>query len=369
MPSAPHSYTYSDARVSRPVWTYQRYGGFPIYAPSPSPTYMSKVVCHRRPANTYQRYDGFPIYLPLTSPPKPGLAPSIPPEDTILPSPLPEDARRTPLTCAFSPPALEDTATRFIQHRSVRDESTPLSRLFPSEHTPSHQGRSVPLPPNASDSPPTSDIILTYPPRAAVPVRRADLDRLKDGRFLNDTLIEFGLKLWLCDLEASQPDLAKDVAILSPFFFTKLSANEIQKGYQAIRRWTSKYDLFQKKAARIFFFDSLGAKHSAAGEVLNAYLRLEAKHKKSITLTNTAKLLDVPVPIQSNGYDCGIHLLHCARLFMNDPKNYDELIQAHRSANGTCSRQVDWGAAEIRKLRKELAAKINTLSRNQRHEK
>ncbi|KDQ25882.1 hypothetical protein PLEOSDRAFT_1026840, partial [Pleurotus ostreatus PC15] len=66
--------------------------------------------------------------------------------------------------------------------------------------------------------------ILVYPPNTtgAVTIKNSDLDRLQPGEFLNDTLIEFGLKLWLKDLEESHPELAKDVYVFSSFFYKKL---------------------------------------------------------------------------------------------------------------------------------------------------
>ncbi|KAF4590952.1 hypothetical protein EYR40_009549 [Pleurotus pulmonarius] len=73
------------------------------------------------------------------------------------------------------------------------------------------------------------EIILVYPPNTtgAVTIKNSDLDRLQPGEFLNDTLIEFGLKLWLKDLEESHPELAKDVYVFSSFFYKKLKVRNL----------------------------------------------------------------------------------------------------------------------------------------------
>ncbi|KAJ7140225.1 hypothetical protein C8R43DRAFT_892836, partial [Mycena crocata] len=93
------------------------------------------------------------------------------------------------------------------------------------------------------------EVILVYPPnqKGAVNITNGDVTRLKPGEFLNDTLIEFGLKLWLYGLEREKPELAKEIHIFSSFFYKKLNKKNPQEGYESVRKWTSKFDLFQKK--------------------------------------------------------------------------------------------------------------------------
>ncbi|OAX35838.1 hypothetical protein K503DRAFT_696262, partial [Rhizopogon vinicolor AM-OR11-026] len=50
-----------------------------------------------------------------------------------------------------------------------------------------------------------------------------DLNKLQPNRFLNDTLIEFGLKLWHADIKRRNNDLADEIHIFSPFFYTTLT--------------------------------------------------------------------------------------------------------------------------------------------------
>ncbi|KAF8195366.1 hypothetical protein BJ912DRAFT_138312 [Pholiota molesta] len=93
-------------------------------------------------------------------------------------------------------------------------------------------------------------VILVYPQGipGAVNITNGDLARLQPGEYLNDTLIEFGLKLWLKNLEEKQPELAQQVHIFNSFFYKKLNnkKNEVQ-AFETVRKWTSKFDIFQKK--------------------------------------------------------------------------------------------------------------------------
>jgi Ulp1 family protease len=80
----------------------------------------------------------------------------------------------------------------------------------------------------------------------AVNITNGDYLRLQPGEFLNDTLIEFGLKygtfrgaitsltgffyrLWLKELEQTDAILASQIHVFNSFFYKKL--NHHQKGY------------------------------------------------------------------------------------------------------------------------------------------
>ncbi|KAF5338897.1 hypothetical protein D9611_008736 [Ephemerocybe angulata] len=104
---------------------------------------------------------------------------------------------------------------------------------------------------SATDGPHPGDdeVILVYPPGVPgkVNITNADIARLQPGEFLNDTLIEFGLKLWLKELEEKNPELAKQVHVFSSFFYKKLNKRNMEEGYNSVRKWTGKFDLFEKK--------------------------------------------------------------------------------------------------------------------------
>ncbi|KAI0269877.1 hypothetical protein BC834DRAFT_575094 [Gloeopeniophorella convolvens] len=97
-----------------------------------------------------------------------------------------------------------------------------------------------------SPRPDPDEVILCYRSgTGSLNITNGDVGRLKPGEFLNDTLIEFGLKLWLADLQQTDPELAAQIHVFSSFFYKKLSTKN--QGYDSVRKWTSKFDLFQKK--------------------------------------------------------------------------------------------------------------------------
>ncbi|KAF8546883.1 hypothetical protein OG21DRAFT_1425941 [Imleria badia] len=104
-----------------------------------------------------------------------------------------------------------------------------------------------PLPPAQLEP---DEVVLMYPPTGtgALSIMQSDLRRLLPEEYLNDTLIEFGLKLWLNDLHGKDPALANQIHVFSSFFYKKLNNRKNpEDGYNSVRKWTSKVDLFTKK--------------------------------------------------------------------------------------------------------------------------
>ncbi|GAC73646.1 aldo/keto reductase family proteins [Moesziomyces antarcticus T-34] len=92
--------------------------------------------------------------------------------------------------------------------------------------------------------------MLQYPYEGigAVTLLRSDYDRLYDGQLLNDTVIEFGLKVLFEDICARNPELASSMYMFNTFFFNKLlTEGTVETAYRKLRKWTSKVDLFSKK--------------------------------------------------------------------------------------------------------------------------
>ncbi|KAI0695754.1 hypothetical protein C8T65DRAFT_584023, partial [Cerioporus squamosus] len=101
-----------------------------------------------------------------------------------------------------------------------------------------------------SPSPDLDELVLVYPfyGTGAVNVTRGDLKRLDPGQYLNDTIIEFGLKVWLEGLRKDQPELAEQVHVFNSFFYKKLvTKKNVADTYASVRKWTSKVDIFSKK--------------------------------------------------------------------------------------------------------------------------
>ncbi|KAF7298590.1 ULP-PROTEASE domain-containing protein [Mycena indigotica] len=99
---------------------------------------------------------------------------------------------------------------------------------------------------SAAQSAPDSnsdEVILVYPTGqiGAVNITKGDMIRLRPNAFLNDTLIEFGYGC--TGLYKDNTELAKQIHVFSSFFYHKLN----QQSYASVAKWTSKFDLFEKK--------------------------------------------------------------------------------------------------------------------------
>lgn len=72
-----------------------------------------------------------------------------------------------------------------------------------------------------------------------------DLERLEDGEYLNDNLIEFYLKYLKIQLEQASPETAKKVYFFNTFFFASLTRKG-RRGinYDAVQKWTRSIDIF-----------------------------------------------------------------------------------------------------------------------------
>ncbi|PVU93975.1 hypothetical protein BB561_002908 [Smittium simulii] len=97
------------------------------------------------------------------------------------------------------------------------------------------------------------DLILfrfPFTSTTSIHVSKQDYMRLKDGEFLNDTLIDFYLRFLTENLKKSNPDLENQVFIYSSFFYElycKYSKQEKEKRFDSVRKWTSKNDILSKK--------------------------------------------------------------------------------------------------------------------------
>ncbi|KAI0004477.1 hypothetical protein BJV74DRAFT_377469 [Russula compacta] len=151
------------------------------------------------------------------------------PEPMILDLPKENTPKPPSKTRARLKPRTDATATAEIfVRRSARLSGTEQKRFSPK--------------------PDPDEVILGYRSgTGSLNITNGDVSRLKPGEFLNDTLIEFGLKLWLADLQESNPELASQVHVFNSFFYKKLSTKIPEEGYNSVRKWTSKFDLFRKK--------------------------------------------------------------------------------------------------------------------------
>ncbi|KAF5350947.1 hypothetical protein D9757_013732 [Collybiopsis confluens] len=194
----------------------------------------------------------------------------------------------------------------------------------------------------------------------------ADIARLEPGQYLNDILIEYGLRLWHWQLEMTYPAKVDTIHIFNSFFYYQLRTFGPQESCNRVKTWTSNVDIFSKyfvivpihesfhwylavihrpefilpyhlesptsplldgselspiqvelepsgsnQQTIIYVLDSMGFQHPNIGTHLTNYLRCEANARKMCSNT-----LNPIVPKQSNAKDCGVYVLHFAERFV-----------------------------------------------------
>ncbi|ODQ54037.1 cysteine proteinase [Saitoella complicata NRRL Y-17804] len=135
-------------------------------------------------------------------------------------------------------------ATRIKKAAEESDgEFVPASETRPMAET---RARTRAQKPTSSNTP-----ILTYPPGGSgITLYNDDLDRLDDGEFLNDSIIDFYLKYLQQRILSSTPDRAKEIHMFNTFFYKRLrdkDKNGNKPGYDNVKKWTAKVDLFRTK--------------------------------------------------------------------------------------------------------------------------
>ncbi|KAG0038215.1 hypothetical protein BGZ82_000786 [Podila clonocystis] len=195
----------------------------------------------------------------------------------------------------------------------------------------------------------TTMTLFVYPFKSSaksksIAVRQQDVGRLDDDEFLNDTIIELGLKYVHTTIECSNKIRATKTYIFNSFFYERLisgSSKESIISYDAVKSWTNKVDLFSMKyiivpihesmhCTMILVMDSLGGQHSSVFKTLRAYLQQELLTRKNITKTLGPKEVlaryATKAPKQENFCDCGLYLLHYAEMFLKYPKQLSDSI-------------------------------------------
>ncbi|KAI8829123.1 hypothetical protein BJ741DRAFT_669693 [Chytriomyces cf. hyalinus JEL632] len=222
-----------------------------------------------------------------------------------------------------------------------------------------------------------NEVVLIYPASGVnlVTLHDEDLERLKEGEFLNDSLIEFYIRF------ASSTHVAdrNDFHCFNTFFYQQLtSKGDLQKkltmeeAFSRVKRWTKKVNIFTRKfliipinerlhwylavvwnpgaylkdevsagedtemvdaesspessksssdECKIFIFDSLDGRHPQVPKTVGAYLKYEAqeKLKREVVVGGVPKVHYAKVQSQLNHCDCGIFLLHYLNLMLRMP--------------------------------------------------
>ncbi|KAM5181289.1 sentrin-specific protease 1 isoform 2-T2 [Mantella aurantiaca] len=154
-------------------------------------------------------------------------------------------------------------------------------------------------------------------------ITRKDIMTLHGLNWLNDEIINFYMNLLM---ERSKRKCLPKVHAFNTFFFPKIKS----AGFQAVKRWTKKVDVFcadillvpvhlgvhwclavvdfRKKT--ITYYDSMGGQNNEACKLLLQYLKLESQDKKAISFDCNGWTLSSKrsqeIPQQMNGSDCGM---------------------------------------------------------------
>ncbi|XP_073046431.1 probable ubiquitin-like-specific protease 2B isoform X3 [Primulina eburnea] len=218
-----------------------------------------------------------------------------------------------------------------------------------------------------------------------VSISKRDIDLLQPNTFVNDTIIDFYIKYL-----KNRQNGAERVAFhfFNSFFFRKLadmdkdpsSAFDGNAAFQRVRKWTRKVNLLEKdfifipvnynyhwslivicyfgevakntdvddKLVRvpcILHMDSLRGTHMGLKDLMQSYLWEEWKERQKETCEDlnlkfrNLKFVSLELPQQQNLYDCGLFLLHCVELFLEEaPTNFD-VCKITPSSNFL---QADW---------------------------
>ncbi|KAJ9174962.1 hypothetical protein P3X46_013554 [Hevea brasiliensis] len=217
---------------------------------------------------------------------------------------------------------------------------------------------------------PFEDVIYPKGDPDAVSISKRDVELLRPGTFINDTIIDFYIKF------LKNKILPKDqhrFHFFNSFFFRKLAdldkdprnACEGRAAFQRVRKWTRKVNLFKKdyifipvnyslhwslivichpgevanfrddecgralKVPCILHMDSIRGSHRGLKNLIQSYLCEEWKERHGDTLDDVSskfsRLQFVPLelPQQENSFDCGLFLLHYVELFLEEvPINF-----------------------------------------------
>ena len=159
-----------------------------------------------------------------------------------------------------------------------------------------------------------------------IPITVKDLKTLRSPNWLNDEVINFYFEL-ICQRSKEKSNYPR-LHIFNTFFYPKLKSS----GYDSIKRWTRKVDIFaydmilipihlgihwccaeiNLKEKSIRYYDSLHNSNKTCLKLLLEYLIEEHKDKKATDgiaeFDSENWTLSSPknIPCQQNGYDCGV---------------------------------------------------------------
>lgn len=193
-------------------------------------------------------------------------------------------------------------------------------------------------------------LVYRFHDNSSYKIRNVDFQCLYRGQWINDTLIDFFLKMFAEETFENGQFKRDDLHIFTTFFFTKLKSTP--QYYENIERWVSKIDFSNKKyiilpinenlhwycsiivgfdkilqkddtksKCVIYVFDSLRQEHKNILKPLRTFLINYGKDKFDVEIDpNRIQLKPSAVPKQPNFNDCGVHVMYNVYRFLEDPE-------------------------------------------------
>ncbi|GAA0158760.1 protease [Lithospermum erythrorhizon] len=182
--------------------------------------------------------------------------------------------------------------------------------------------------------------ILVSHEKSNIDITGETLQCLRPGAWLNDEVINLYLEL-LKERENRGPDKFLKCHFLNTFFYKKLIGGKGGYNFQAVRRWTTQRKLgytlsdcdkifvpihqeihwclavINKKDQKFQYLDSLGGRDYNVMKVLAMYYADEVKDKtgKNIDVGSWEREFLEDLPVQENGYDCGVFMIKYADFY------------------------------------------------------
>ncbi|XP_043647726.1 sentrin-specific protease 1 [Drosophila teissieri] len=204
---------------------------------------------------------------------------------------------------------------------------------------------------------PLEQVIVT---KFKLDIHRSEIKILTEGAWLNDVIINFYMNL-LAERSEKRPGQVPSVYAMNTFFVPRL----LQSGFDGVKRWTRKVDLFSKdiilvpvhhsgvhwclvvidlRAKTMLYYNSKGGGNPKVMRALKIYLRMESLDKRQKPLdTNDFRIEHAQnVPQQDNMDDCGVFTCMFAEYltrdalitFCKDDMNYFRIKMVLEIADG-----------------------------------
>ncbi|CAL5084801.1 unnamed protein product [Urochloa decumbens] len=150
------------------------------------------------------------------------------------------------------------------------------------------------------DSGHSNEIIVTHGP-SNIKITKEKLECLRPRGWLNDEVINLYIEL-LKERAKREPERFLKCHFFNTFFYKKLTCGIDGYDYQSVRRWTT------IKKLGYGLIECLG--HDVL-RVLARYIMDELKDKSNIEIDTTSWVEEVSdcLPLQHNGWDCGMFML------------------------------------------------------------